>query len=275
MCCWINYHQNRYKYRDQGIDNNLLRTFKAYYYAAISFVDYQIGRILESLKTSGQLDKTLIVFSSDHGELLGDYNCFGKRSMHDGSSRIPMLVRYPHDFKAGTVCTQPVSLVDLFPTFSSAVEADVSNLGLDGENLSDIAHGKSTRESVYSQFGEGQKAIYMIVSEKWKYIYSAGDQREFLFDRINDPRETLNKAGTPILGTIQSKLKNMLLDYLRKAGAKEAYIKTEQGLDWKEYSKLDMSYLKNPDAELIIQDHDNVLFEYDNYTPGGYIFCDR
>lgn len=275
MYCWINYHQNRYKYRDQGIDKNLLRTFKAYYYASISFVDYQIGRIFKALELSGQLDNTLIVFSSDHGELLGDYNSFGKRSMHDGSCRIPMLVRYPHAFEANTICTCPVSLVDLFPTFAHEAEADVSQLDLDGVNLTDISHGKSSRKYVYSQFGFGQKAIYMIVCEKWKYIYSAGDRREFLFDRVNNPQETVNKAGTPILEEIQIKLKSMLLEYLKKENAEEAYTETKQELDWREYPKLDMSYLNNPDAELIIQDHDALIFDHKSYVPGGYIFCDR
>ena len=80
---WANRHQNRYKYRDNGIDDNLLRVIKAHYYACISFVDYQVGRLLAALEETGMLDDTLILFASDHGELLGDYDCFGKRSMPD------------------------------------------------------------------------------------------------------------------------------------------------------------------------------------------------
>jgi arylsulfatase A-like enzyme len=274
LYCWINRHQNRYKYRDQGIDKNLLRTLKAYYYASISFVDYQLGRILNALEAAGQLDNTLIVFTSDHGELLGDYNCFGKRSMHDGSSRIPMVVRYTKSFTPGEVCQRPVSLVDLFPTFVVEAGGDISKLDLDGENLTEVVNGKSKREYVYSQFEEGQKGIYMIVGEKWKYIYSTGDRREFLFDRINDPKETVNKAGTPLLENIQKELKNALLEYLKRENAEDAYVETVHGLDWKEYPELDMSYLENPEAGLIIQDHDSLLFDHDGYIPGGYVFCD-
>jgi arylsulfatase A-like enzyme len=119
LTTWINRHQNRYKYRDQGIDRNLVRNNKAYCYATISYVDFQIGRILATLEESGQLDNTLIIFASEHGELLGDYNCFGKRSMHDASSRVPMLVRGP-GFAADTRCKMPVSLVDLLPTAAAA-----------------------------------------------------------------------------------------------------------------------------------------------------------
>jgi len=64
---WVNRYQNRYKYRDQGIDKQLVRMMKAYYYAAISFVDYQIGKILECLEDTEQIGDTLIMFTSDHG----------------------------------------------------------------------------------------------------------------------------------------------------------------------------------------------------------------
>ena len=59
---------------------NLLRTMRAAYYAAISFIDYQVGQILDYLESEDELDNTLILYTSDHGELLGDYDCYGKRS---------------------------------------------------------------------------------------------------------------------------------------------------------------------------------------------------
>lgn len=83
----VNKIQNRYKYRDIGTDLNLVRCMKAYYYACVSFIDYQVGRILEALEESGQLDNTMIVFTADHGELLGDYHCYGKRSMQNSASK--------------------------------------------------------------------------------------------------------------------------------------------------------------------------------------------
>ena len=86
LLTYVNKVQNRYKYADQGMSNHQMRLIKAYYYACISFVDYQIGRILDTLESTGQLDNTLILFSSDHGEHLGDRNSLGKRSMHDSSA---------------------------------------------------------------------------------------------------------------------------------------------------------------------------------------------
>jgi len=139
LLTYINRHQNRYKYRDQGIDQNLLRSMKAYYYAAISFIDFQVGRLLDTLKKTGQLEDTLILYTSDHGEHLGDNNCFGKRSMHDPAARVPLIVSLPERFAGGNVCTRPASLVDIAPTILSAAGTDISTHELDGLDLAELA----------------------------------------------------------------------------------------------------------------------------------------
>ena len=118
LTCFINKYQNRYKYRDQGLDMQMIRCIKAYYYACISFIDHQVGRMLDTLEAQHDLDNTLIIFTSDHGELLGDYGCFGKRSFHEAAMRIPMLARLPEHFAANTTCESPVTLVDLMKTFT-------------------------------------------------------------------------------------------------------------------------------------------------------------
>lgn len=257
----INRLQNRYKYRDQGIDNNLLRNIKAYYYAAISFVDYQVGRILEVLEETGQLDNTLIVFTSDHGEYLGDYHCFGKRSMHDPSSRIPMLVRYPERFPKNERCRKPVSLVDLMPTFLTAAGINHDGIEMDGNDLKAILDESVERKAVFSQHGTGNEAIYMIVTEKWKYFYSAGDRKEFLFDRIQDPNETRNKAQLRFSQPQKEALKKELLQYLKSVEHQQAYTESDGVLDWKLYPILDQSGIDgDPDANLMFQDEPHGIF---------------
>lgn len=262
---WINRKQNRYKYRDNGIDNNLMRNIKAYYYATISFIDYQIGRMLDTLEKNKELDNTLIIFTSDHGEYLGDYNCFGKRSMHDASSKVPMIVRFPRSFKAGNICEQPVSLVDVLPTIAAATNTDISNADCDGIDMAELASENCKRKLVFSQFSSGSTAIYMAVSREWKYIYSAGDSREFLFDRINDSHESSNKAGLPSLQHARKEMKHGMLEYLKSEKATEAYVETEAGLDWKKYPAYDFSYLDDPDAGLILQDHDAFVLNRSGY----------
>jgi len=226
---WINRFQNRYKCKDQGIDQYLLRCMKAYYYASISFIDYQIGRILDSLEKTGQLDNTLIVFTSDHGDYLGDYNCYGKRSMHDVASHVPMICRWPEKFAAGQQVSQPVSLVDLAPTFMDVAETKLDTHQTDGESLIAVAKGDSTRKTVYSQYSRGASAIYMAVSERWKYIYSAADRKEMLFDRTNDPDEMRNVAGSGYLDDICSALREDLVTHLKATGETEGL----NGDEWK------------------------------------------
>jgi choline-sulfatase len=205
----------------------------------------------------------LIIFTSDHGEFLGDNNCFGKRSMHDPASRVPMIVRGP-GFKPGETCESPVNLVDIMPTAAAACGLEAADT--DGVDLSTVADGSCNRKYVFSQFGSAEDGIYMIVSREWKYFYSAGDRREYFFDRVNDPDETRNKAGLPMLNKVKNSLKKALLEYLNQENATEAFVETEKGLDWREYPHLDMSYLEDPDNGLLIQDHDAYVLDRPGYT---------
>lgn len=188
---YYNHFQNIYKYRSRGFDQNLARTLKGFYYACVSFIDYQVGRILDELERQGILDDTIIVYTSDHGEMLGDYGCFGKRCMLNSASRIPMLVRYPELFKQGAVCQQAVSLVDVAPTLFAAAQIQ-SNMSLDGENMAAIARGESSRKYVISALGKAGRGLYMITDGNEKYVFSAPDEQEYFFDRA----ETENKIDS-------------------------------------------------------------------------------
>lgn len=258
---WVNYYQNRYKYQDRGFNENLRELQKAYYYMAISFVDYQIGMILDELEKNGKLDDTLIVFASDHGEHLGDYGCYGKRSMLDVSSRVPLLVRGP-GFEAGRRAEFPVSLIDIFPTCCEAAGADAS--GIDGISLQRQLAGEK-RKYVFSQYSSAGSGIYMFVSEEWKYVYSAGDRREWLFDRKRDPEETYD-AG-PNRPAELAEHKKALLEFLKQEGETDAFVETPEGkLDWREYPRYDLSFLASPRAGLLTQDHQLKHLDVKGYT---------
>jgi choline-sulfatase len=256
----INRTQNRYKWRDQGMDKNVLRMIRAYYYACISYVDHQVGRLISHLENKGRLDDTLILFSSDHGEYLGDYGCFGKRSMHDASARVPLIARLPARFDAGAICSAPTSLVDIHPTLMGVAGLDPEDT--DGLDLADVAAGKAQREHVFSQWGKGANAIYLIASKDWKYIYSAGEEKEILFDRVRDPLESRNAAEDPEAAGAKAGLKQALLDYLNERHDKEAVAVECGQLDWKRHPRLTQDYLgKDPDAGLLYQDEPEGLPE--------------
>ena len=272
LLTYINRAQNRYKYRDQGRDLNLVRNIIAYYYACISFVDYQIGRIVAELDRQGILEDTLILFSSDHGEFLGDLGCYGKRSMHDPASRVPLIVRYPQRFAQGAVCQKPANLVDLAPTFLAAAGTTLQSHEADGIDLAELAGGRSQRQYVFSQLcvPPGMVAVflghpetpefatdaerraayssYMCVSERWKYVYSATDGAEFLFDRINDPKETRNRKGVLFCQDALVEHRSALMAHLRSMGETAGL----DGDSWKAFPKRQLD--ADPDTGLLIQD---------------------
>jgi len=192
LMCFINRFQNRYKYRDRGLDLQLIRCIRAYYYACVSFIDHQVGRILAALEESGELENTLIVYSADHGELLGDFGCFGKRSFHDASQRVPLIVRQAGRFEAGAICEAPASLVDLLPTFLAAAGERLPE-DCDGMDLAALASGESRNEPVYFHYSRGEDAILGAVDADWKYAWSAPDARGYLFDRHEQP-EAVNRV---------------------------------------------------------------------------------
>jgi arylsulfatase A-like enzyme len=257
---WINRFQNRYKFRDQGIDLNLMRNMRAYYYACVSFIDYQVGRLLEALERTGQLDNTLILYNADHGEHLGDYNCFGKRSMHDTAARVPLLCRLPGRFQAGQQVEQVASHVDVAPTILHTAGTEFEDGRRDGADLAEVAAGKVDRPAVFSQLFSGEKAIYMAVNEEWKYVYSAPDRMEFMFDRVRDPEETRNRADMPFTWDAQPQMRETLMEFLRANGETEGI----DGDSWKEYPEFEMP--RNPDAGLLIQDHPWADHDIPGYT---------
>lgn len=245
---WVNRVQNRYKYRDAGIDDNLMRAIKGYYYATVSFIDYNVGRIIAHLEESGELENTLILWTSDHGEFLGDYNCVGKRSFLKSAAHVPMVARYPERFAAGRQVDVPTSLVDVMPTLLAAAETDTDSSDLDGIDLAELAAQPDTDRTVYGQYQRGNKAHYMALTRRWKYVYCASDNREFLFDRLVDPEETRNRAET--LGYVErtARMRNELIAYLQDEG----YTEPLDGDAWRAFPP--PPFPKDPDGGLLFQD---------------------
>ncbi|MCC2684348.1 MAG: Arylsulfatase [Paenibacillaceae bacterium] len=259
-----NRHQNRYKYRDQGIDRNMVRTMKGFYYACISFIDYQIGRILQELEAIGQLDNTLILLSSDHGEMLGDYNSFGKRTMLDAAANVPLLARFPERLAAGVRCEKPANLVDIMPTAMDAAGIAPTAANIDGVSLFKLADGTADREVVYSQYQKAGKALYLVASEHRKYIYSAPDDKEYYFDHAVEKAEATNLALTLEGRRAMSDLKRQLVGVLAEKPEAEA---VADG-DWKKYPTLRMP--EDPDEGLLYQDAASVR-DSESVLPPGYV----
>ena len=183
-----------------GLSDLDLQRLKNFYYASLSFVDYQIGRILKTLKARGMYDDTLILFVSDHGECLGDYRNMGKRTMLSAASRIPFLMKVPG--VAHTHRSDPVSLVDIAPTLLSYAEIPYDSTLFDGK---DILH--STGDFVFSQYNCHENGVYMCAGSEDKLVYHGKKQTYHYFREMpevydeyeaaiaeNDPRVLHMKA---------------------------------------------------------------------------------
>jgi len=170
-------------------DPSYLKRFKELYYSAITYVDSQIGRIIEALKETGQLDNTLILFCSDHGEMLGDLDTYQKFLPHDSSARVPMILRYPSKIKAGLTSNSFVSLNDILPTILDLAEITYPGKHeLLGKSLFDL----EDRDSCILEHGRGDRRWLSIITKEYKYTYYYGGPRQELIDRIKDPGEQIN-----------------------------------------------------------------------------------
>ncbi len=228
--CIANYPPNK----------DYLRRVKELYYSAISFVDYNIGKIIDTLERTGQLDNTLIVFTSDHGEMLGDNGTYQKFLPYDGSAKIPFIVRYPKYVTADTVEEKFVDLNDLLPTFLDATKLTYpSNNKLPGESIF-IENGQKNRDYQYIEHNKGSKRWISIRDSRYKYNYYYGGGHEELFDLVNDQREQVNllhKPEVPSLDLIKvhNKLRNKLIEYEEKWGGLEGYVVNGDFIKLEEY----------------------------------------
>ncbi len=244
--CFWNRVQNRYKYMDGGANPHLIRTQRAAYYASISFIDFHVGRILAELGAAAE--NTLIVFASDHGELLGDHGCFGKRCMREAAVRVPLIVRQPRVFAAGARCDRPVSLLDLFPTLAAAAGSTERRPTESADDLADVVREPTRRTHVLSQFSHQSLGLYMAAETGWKYIYSAADRREWLFDLAHDPQEQRDLAGDPASAGHRRRLRGHLFAQFERDGYRVAL---HDGR-WRDFGPINLP--EDPRSGLLFQD---------------------
>lgn len=207
-------------------DSQYLRRFRELYYSAVSFVDENIGRILDALTAAGQLDQTLIIFTSDHGEMLGDNGTYQKFLPYDGAAKIPMIMRYMGKLKPGSVCDDFVDLNDLLPTILDATGYRYTgNIKLPGESV--FAWNKEkNREYQYMEYGHGNRRWISLRNRRYKYNYYYGGGYEELFDMEQDPHEKRNLlcfGSDEKLTAVKTQLYERLVQYETEYGL-EGYV---------------------------------------------------
>ena len=176
------------------------------YLASVSFVDAQIGRVLEALEKSEHHKNTLVVLWSDHGFHLGTKERWGKRSLWDDSTRVVLMIRGP-GIKPNQVCQQPVGLIDLYPTLIDLCRLSMRT-GLEGHSLRPLLEKPDTvwPWPAITTFGANNHSIRGL---RFRYsVYADGSEE--LYDLKNDPHEFVNKIDDPTYATHANRLKKIL-----------------------------------------------------------------
>jgi choline-sulfatase len=183
-----------------GIDeveltDDQLRTARHGYYAAISYVDERIGEVLAALADSGLRDNTIVVFTTDHGELLGERGLWYKMAFFEPAARVPLIVSAPGRFAPRRVA-EPVSLLDFAPTLLDLCGLESSG-DLDGRSLAPTLAGEALGDAdvVAEYLAEGVTApAVMLRRGRHKYVWCEDDPEQ-LYDLESDPDELVNRAG--------------------------------------------------------------------------------
>ena len=182
---WV---KKRAAQQSAGLTDALLMDAKRHYAASVAVIDEYVGRMLDILEERGLADNTVVVFSADHGELMGDHGLFEKRAMYEGALRIPMLVHLP-GMTEPLESRELVSLMDLAPTFLELGQASYDPGDMDAKSILPILKGEDVKIRKVQQ----SELIHtmMLYDGKYKWIRSFNDLDE-LYDLERDPHELCN-----------------------------------------------------------------------------------
>lgn len=205
---------------------------KPAYMGLVAQVDHHIGRIIDTLTRTGQLDDTLIVFCADHGDMLGDHWLGEKEIFYEAAVRIPLIVVDPRpeaDVTRGTGVADLVEAIDVLPTILDALDVTGDSHRVEGRSLLPLMQGNAeTREAVFSEadyshrgarltLGRGVNECrgWMVRTQRWKYVIWEGFRPQ-LFDLQEDPDELHDLGASSPMPPIANELRDLLLDWSLK-----------------------------------------------------------
>jgi arylsulfatase A-like enzyme len=183
------------------------RSELAVYYSQISHMDRQIGRILDELGQSGEQDRTIVIFTSDHGLAIGSHGLRGKQNMYEHTIGVPLIVRGP-GIPAGRETDVQCYLRDLFPSICELAGVEVPE-SVHGRSLAAVLRGEQQPiyDAVFTHYLGVQRAVR---TERWKYIVYPQARREQLFSTADDPDELRNLVDDPryasVLGELRARM---------------------------------------------------------------------
>ena len=187
---------------------------RAAYYAAITHVDEMIGEVLDVLEQRGELENTLILFTSDHGDMMGDHHQWEKLAPYEPSARVPMIIRWPESMNLsiprGQVFDHLVEMRDIMPTFLDAANIPIPET-VDGQSMLDIlrdkdCHWRTVLELEHGSFHFLEDAYVALTDARYKYVYFTITGEQQLFDLMEDPHEQHNITDPELLAEWRQKM---------------------------------------------------------------------
>jgi iduronate 2-sulfatase len=209
------------KKEQESLTDDLRREAIQAYFASISFMDAQVGKVLDALDRLGLAEDTIIVMTSDHGYHLGEHGLWQKQSLFEESARVPLIIAAPGVSEPGTVSRSPVGLIDLYPTLAELCGVDAPD-NLQGQSLVPLlkdpdAPGRGWALSqVRRGGGPNQFPGYSLRTPRWRYTeWDDGNRGRELYDHDADPRELTNLGDDPEHAETVAELSEQLREAVR------------------------------------------------------------
>lgn len=210
----LHYCQARHKF---NVTDDHRRMARHGYYGMISYIDEKIGQLMAVLEKTGQAERTIVIVTADHGEMMGERGMWFKQHFFEWAARVPFIVYSPERFKPHRI-SQNISLVDLMPTLLDLAHEDEFNdyaAPIDGASLLSALYGDPAElpDTVISEFAaDGSTGPSRMVKKgPWKLMWLEGVDT-LLFNVSEDPNELNNRADDPALAALRSELENLLFD---------------------------------------------------------------
>lgn len=242
-----------YRQQEESISFSLdecIRTVRPAYQGLITQLDHHIGRLIEHLDKKNILNKTLIIFTSDHGDLLGDHWLGEKELFYDAVQQVPLIIVDPRksaDKTRGIAITEMVQAVDILPTILEALNLPIPEHRLEGRSLIPLINNTydSWDNTVYSELDYSYRKARLILNrtpensrawairnEKWYYVYWM-DLPEQLFDLENDPLQLQDLGCSPSYEGVREQFRQQLLEWFSrlKRRATVSYTQVKEGTD--------------------------------------------
>ena len=237
--------RNQVLHRILGIDNDPLEDLYGVvgvYHGMVRFIDDGLGRILDTLDSLGLREETIVVFCSDHGDLMGEHRMVNKGGLfYDALTRVPLIVSWPGQIPQGIRDESLVNLIDILPTLFQLQDAAIPR-AMQGQPLPTVTNA-TTRDAAFSEYGaggppfcltdlealsvsKGRRALIeslrwreaegrrkMVRTRRWKYVHDPMGDKDELYDMTNDPWEMKNVAADSQHEDILSELRLRLADW--------------------------------------------------------------